>query len=212
LTKQIPNTENKLSKNHRISRQALILWSFLLLLGVAQNTQAQFAAEYQTPDSTFLGTHSPHKATFLSALVPGLGQIYNQKYWKVPIIYAGFGGLLYYANYNNYVYQKYKDAYNIKIRIKDGETGLVDPFPRYQEANIQRQKEVWRRYRDLMYISIGILYVIQILDADVDAHLFDFDMSEDLSLHVEPAIAPVMPVVPGATPTTSLGVNFAIRF
>lgn len=184
----------------------------MVFLWIPNISNAQFATEYRTPDSTFLTTHSPHKATFLSALVPGLGQIYNQKYWKVPIIYAGFGGLLYYANYNNYVYQKYKDGYSIKIRIKDGETGLVDPFPRYQEANILRQKEVWRRYRDLMYISIGILYVVQILDADVDAHLFDFDMSEDLSLRVEPSIAPLMPVIPGSMPATSVGVNLAIRF
>lgn len=184
----------------------------MLLLWAPDMATAQFAGEYQTPDSTFLFTHSPHKATFLSALAPGLGQIYNQKYWKVPIIYAGFGGLLYFANYNNYVYQKYKDGYSIKIRIKDGETGLTDPFPSYQEANILRQKEVWRRYRDLMYISIGVLYVIQILDADVDAHLFDFDMSEDLSLRVEPSVAPLMPVIPGSTPGASVGLNLAIRF
>lgn len=199
-------------KIHGIGKKSLILWTFFIMgLGVFQ-AQAQFAQEYPQADSVFLLKHSPLKATFLSAVVPGLGQIYNEKYWKVPVIYAGFTGLIYYANYNNYVYNKYKDAYNIKKRIEAGETALTDPFPVYDETIISRKKEEWRRYRDLTYISMGLLYVAQIIDANVDANLFDFDMSEDLSLRVEPTVNQMAPLTIGESPSAMVGVRCAIRF
>ncbi|HBX83782.1 MAG: hypothetical protein A2W97_11575 [Bacteroidetes bacterium GWE2_40_63] len=189
------------------------VWPFVFLLVLwSPKTMAQFGPDYYQSDSSFLKTHSPHKATFMSALVPGLGQIYNEKYWKVPVIYAGFTGLFYYAGYNNFVYTKYKNAYDIKYRIKNGETGLVDLEPKATLENLKQAKQIWRRYRDLMYISIGILYVAQIIDADVDAHLFDFDMSEDLTLHVEPMIEPIQTTAFSNTQGTSFGVRCAIKF
>jgi len=212
LIRQIPNKALNTKNYPGINKPLAILWLFLLFCFLPAATKAQFAGEYQQADSTFLSNHSPHRATFLSALVPGLGQIYNQKYWKVPIIYAGFGGMIYYVNYNNFVYEKYKNAYNIKIRIADGETGLIDPFPGAGKDYMQRLKDSRRRYRDLMYISIGILYVMQIIDADVDAHLFYFDMSEDLSLKIEPVVSPVEPMFIGEGSTASLGLRCAIRF
>ncbi|MBI9065814.1 MAG: hypothetical protein JEZ09_00900 [Salinivirgaceae bacterium] len=177
------------------------------------SSNAQVGSEYKTtPDSTFLLSHSPHKATFLSACVPGLGQIYNEKYWKVPIIYAGFTGLIYYANYTNFTYNKYKDAYDIRLKIDAGNTELVDEYD-LPAANLKRLKDNWRRYRDLNLISIGLLYVMQMLDANVDAHLFDYDISEDLSMRFEPSFL--------QTPnfsnqkyyqSASLGVRCSIRF
>jgi hypothetical protein len=152
--------------------------------------KAQYAPDYNTSDSVFIYSHSPVKATFYSAVLPGLGQIYNKKYWKVPIIYAGFGGLIYYVNYNNFVFKKYKEAYDIKLRIERGELGLedMDSYPTASSDQLRSQKDIWRRYRDLSIIGIGILYVMQIIDADVDANLFDYDMSEDLSMRIEPYI------------------------
>ncbi|MFA6402335.1 MAG: DUF5683 domain-containing protein [Salinivirgaceae bacterium] len=183
----------------------------ILFLFISFKGSAQLSSDYYQSDSSFLKTHSPLKATFMSALLPGLGQIYNQKYWKTPIIYAGFTGLLYYANYNNFVYNKYKDAYDIKIRINEGED-LEDPYPGAGENNMLRQKETWRRYRDLMYISIGLLYVAQIIDANVDANLFDFDMSEDLSFHVEPVLIPSPLYNNNWSSNASFGVRCAIQF
>lgn len=148
----------------------------------------------------------------MSALVPGLGQVYNQKYWKVPIIYAGFTGLLYYANYNNFIYKKYKNSYDIKLRIANGETGLVDNYENLSSDNLEQVMQNWRRYRDLMYISIGLLYVAQILDANVDAHLFDFDMSEDLTLHVEPLLEPIGPLAQTNNKVSAFGFRCAIKF
>ncbi len=195
---------NKISFTHKF-------WPlFFIFFAIIVKGNAQFGPEYYQSDSSFLKTHSPLKATFMSAVLPGLGQVYNEKYWKVPIIYAGFTGLLYYANYNNYVYNKYKDAYDIKIRIKNGED-LEDPYKGANEKNLERQKDLWRRYRDLMYISIGLVYVAQIIDANVDANLFEFDVSEDLTFNVEPVIMPIQSYNNSIT-STSFGVRCAIQF
>ncbi len=165
-------------------------WALTLSLVIAfgQETNAQYSKEAAIPDTTFLRQHSPHRATFYSAVLPGLGQIYNQKYWKVPVIYAGFGGLIYYAGYNNFVYNKYKSAYEVKLRIANGDTSLEDEYSYLTTTAVSNLKDSWRRYRDLCFIGIGLLYVAQIIDADVDAHLFDYDISEDLSMRVEPVI------------------------
>lgn len=195
-------------------RGLLPLFLFLGLLLNSSQTYAQKGPDYETTtDSVFLITHNPHKATFLSILVPGLGQIYNEKYWKVPIIYAGFTGLIYYANYNNFVYNKYKNAYNVKLKIDAGATGLSDEYEGYSTENLRNLKDDWRRYRDLVYISAGLLYVMQILDANVDAHLFDYDISEDLSMRIEPAVIQNPNLVMNSNYNNSaIGFRCAIRF
>ncbi len=185
--------------------------SFSLLIP-STKLQAQYSDDYTIADSTYKQYHSPHKATFYSAIIPGMGQAYNKKYWKIPIIYAGFGGLIYYTNYNNFVYNKYKDAYNVKLRIENGDSTLTDNYPLIQPDNLLRYKEEWRRYRDLCIIGIGILYVIQIIDADVDAHLFDYDISEDLSMRVEPIMIDPRTIVYSGTNNAAIGLRCSIRF
>lgn len=185
----------------------------LLLLMPAKQANAQYAPDYRYPDSVFMFAHSPNKATFYSAILPGMGQVYNNKYWKVPIIYAGFCGLIYYTNYTNYVYNKYKNAYNIKLRIEAGEVGLDDSYPNTNGENLRRTKDTWKRYRDMNIIGIGVLYVAQILDASVDAHLFDYDVSQDLSMKFEPVLIPNNMYKPNTGQSQSvLGVAWAVRF
>ncbi len=125
-------------------------------------------------------THSPKKAAILSTVCPGLGQIYNKKYWKLPIIYVGFGALAYSINYNQVKYKKYlndlKDSYNNTY------TGL------YQPDQLNTLQHYYHRYRDLSVIGAAALYLLNIVDANVDAHLFTFDVSEDLSFHLRPAL------------------------
>lgn len=193
-------------------RKVLIGISVMVMLGITESASAQYVSDYRYPDSTFLNAHSPNKATFYSAVLPGLGQIYNQKYWKVPIIYAGFGGLIYYANYTNFVYNKYKDGYNIQLRIDNGELGLEPAFPNQSADNLKKNKDQWRRWRDLNIIGIGIFYVAQILDADVDAHLFDYDMSEDLSMRFEPVLIPNEMYNYNTGSSNTLGLRCSIRF
>lgn len=123
--------------------------------------------------------HSPRKATMLSAILPGAGQYYNKKYWKIPVIYAGFGVLGYSVEFNQTNYRNFKDEL---IRRQQG-AGALDPdLERYSNANLDELQSFYRRNRDLSYIGIALFYLVNIIDATVDAHLFEFDMSDDLSM------------------------------
>lgn len=125
--------------------------------------------------------HSPRIATLLSAVVPGAGQVYNRKYWKVPVLYAGLGvlGYMIIDNRKNYIY--YRDAFKAKSDLS-----LTDKFPTWTADQLKQRKDYYRGNMELsVMISVGV-YFINIVDATVDAHLFGFDMSEDLSLSVHP--------------------------
>lgn len=127
--------------------------------------------------------HSPHKATMFSAVVPGLGQIYNEKYWKLPIIYGLTGVFIYTFDFNNEQYNKYKNAY------ADFEAGKINRFEGYTDKNIiLRLKDSYRRNRDLNVIALAGIYMLNIIDATVDAHLFDYDISDELSLNIQPSL------------------------
>ncbi len=195
-------------------RYTAIIVLGVLLCFTTMAAQAQYIKNgRQIPDSVYLEKHSAHKATFMSALLPGLGQVYNQKYWKVPIIYAGYVGLIYYADYNNFVYNKYKDGYDIKVKIEIGELPSTDdPFPYASKQTLLQYKDTWRRYRDLCFIGMGFLYVAQIIDAGVDAHMFDYNITDDLSMRIEPALLPTNTAFLSNKPSVPMGFRCAISF
>ena len=167
----------------------------------------------------------PKKAV-LMALVPGLGQIYNRKFWKLPIVYGGLMGCMYAVTWNNRNYQDYSAAY--KDIMMDAEEpnrpveefhtswqdflGVgYDPKEWVTNTNFQTQlknrKDYYRRYRDLsIIITVGV-YALSIIDAYVDAQLFDFDISPDLSMHWEPSVTPQT-----AYSSRSYGLNCSIKF
>ncbi len=141
--------------------------------------------------------HSPRKATIYSAILPGLGQIYNKKYWKVPLVYGGFVTFGYFINFNNDLYVKYKHAYS-DIIDEDPNTNSfknLDVNPIYFEddkiiqfkATLKNAKDNARRNRDLVIISTVAFYAANIIDASVDAHFFNFDISENLAINWVPA-------------------------
>ena len=139
--------------------------------------------------------HSPKTATIMSACLPGLGQIYNGKWWKVPIVYAGLGGLGYmvYSNYSEY--RSYLHAYEFKTgdlpegaTLSEHETDLAN---RYAASQLQTYKESYRRNFELFTIITVAWYGLNILDACVDGHLYSYDISDDLSLSVDPYLRPV---------------------
>ena len=136
-----------------------------------------------TKDSLSL-LHSPTKASLMSAILPGAGQVYNKKYWKIPIIYAGFAGLGYLAVTNNSDYKIYKDAYRLRL---DGNESTLDEYVGiYSDEDLVTLKDYYRRNRDLSYICMGLLYALNIIDASVDAHLFYFNVNDDLTMLVQP--------------------------
>lgn len=150
-----------------------------------------------TPIQTKQWMPDPKKAMWLAIAFPGGGQIYNRKYWKLPIFYGGFLGCFYAYNWNNTMYRDYAQAY-IDIMDDDENTNSFTNFlpPNYDyKANATRlqnlfrkKKDFYRRYRDLsLFCFIGV-YLLSIVDAYVDAELSSFDISRDLSMKVRPAV------------------------
>lgn len=169
---------------------------------------------------------TPMKATMLSAAFPGFGQIYNRKYWKIPLVYAGFGALGYAVIFNTKYYNKYTKAYqdftdkipqtaSYVALIKSADPKYYDPVL-YPDTYIPAQAswirdqlllgvDYYKKYRDLSYIGIAAWYIISILDANVDASLFDYDISDNLNLTLAPIQMPF-------NNFTLVGVNLSVKF
>ncbi len=141
---------------------------------------------------------NPKRALWLALVIPGGGQIYNRKYWKLPLVYGGFIGCLYAMSWNNTMYKDYSQAYQ-DLMDKDPNTQSYNQFlhlgtqitpqneTRYQDI-FRKRKDKYRRWRDLsFFVMIGV-YALSVIDAYVDAELSVFDISDDLSLRVEPTI------------------------
>ena len=130
---------------------------------------------------------SPKKAALLSALLPGFGQVYNKKYWKVPVIYAGLITSAYYINDNHNHYKQYKEAYLIRV---DNNPNTIDDFvSQYSSENLITLKDFYRRNREISMLIFVSIYILNIVDASVDSHLFDYDITDDISLNLSPTSA-----------------------
>ena len=141
----------------------------------------------------------PKRALWLALVIPGGGQIYNRKYWKLPLVYGGFIGCIYAMNWNNTMYKDYSQAY-IDLMDNDPNTQSYNQFlhlgmkitteadkKRYQDI-FRKRKDKYRRWRDLSFFVMLGVYALSVIDAYVDAELSVFDISDDLSLKVEPTI------------------------
>ena len=140
----------------------------------------------------------PKRALWLALVFPGGGQIYNRKYWKLPLIYGGFMGCLYAMNWNNNMYKDYSQAY-LDIMDDDPGTASYNNYlhlgAKITAANEERYKQIfksrkdkYRRWRDMSFFVLVGVYALSVIDAYVDAELSVFDISKDLSLKVEPTI------------------------
>lgn len=154
----------------------------------------------------------PMKATMLAVAFPGLGQVYNRKFWKIPLVYAGFGGLVYSVGFNSSNYNKMMKAYQDftdKIPETDSYVELItwadpskyDPVlapetfdpstASWVKDRLLSGVDYYKQYRDLSFIGIAAWYLLSVLDANVDASLFNFDISNNLDLEVTPIQMPV---------------------
>ena len=172
-------------------------------------THADSATLLAVPDTALLGKKhkkrdwatwrpNPKRAMWLAIVIPGAGQIYNRKYWKLPIVYGGFVGCAYAMRWNNQMYRDYSQAY-IDIMDDDPNTQSYNQFlhlgSKIDDSNIERykklfksRKDTYRRWRDLSFFCLVGVYALSIIDAYVDASLSEFDISKDLSLKLEPTI------------------------
>jgi len=188
-----------------VKKNAAVLLMLMLCLSVRA----------QVKDSV---VHSPTKAWLMSAVVPGLGQAYNQRYWKIPVIYGGFIAFSYFIQTNNFRYEIYRNAYDAKYQIKNigpQIAGLNTEDPYYKlrlwllqakqseleyrlnvelkgqfenvpTDRLQYYKNSYRRDRDFFIIMTVLFYIVNMVDAAVDAHFFTYDVSNDLTLNWQP--------------------------
>lgn len=190
----------------------------LCLAQTAIGQESDSSLLIETTESTLLSTESlevidvPYdstkekpaaKAALYSGVLPGLGQAYNKKYWKIPIIYGGFAFLGYFIEFS-------QDRYTVFRQLLLSET---DSDPRTEnnsnlsEDSLRRRTDQWRRSRDLMTGLTVILYLLNILDAQIDAHLKEFDVSPELSLQITPTVDQV-----AYLPTPVAGISIKLNF
>jgi hypothetical protein len=137
---------------------------------------------------SYAARYDPRKALLYAAVLPGLGQIYNKKYWKLPLVYGGMFALGYAINFYQDGYTKYKAElyYNLENGYTDDSD--VRPGDSYTTANYRRIVDQYKRERDFMIILMGGVYLLQMVDAHVDAHLKEFDLNPKLQMSVRPTV------------------------
>ena len=143
--------------------------------------------------------HQPARAAIYSAIIPGAGQVYNRKYWKVPIVLGGLGVSYWFIRDNNKSYQRYKTAY------LDVVNGRPDEFNgAYSADQLRSVADTYHRWRDLSYLAFGLVYALNIMDASVDAYFVHFDVSNDLTVHAGPSLGLAAQGAAGMSITVSL--------
>lgn len=191
--------------------------AIILLLAIPAITFAQQDTIRHTPDTTRTGEEYKYmidlskkpdamKAVWLGTVIPGAGQIYNGSYWKLPIVYGAFMGCGYAISINQNRYSSYKNAYLDLYNDKQAGTisediskSYIAVLPEGYDLNrvggvdtwmntLKNQQNIYRRYRDYSILATVIVYALSLIDAYVDAQLFDYDISPDLSLNLEPQI------------------------
>ncbi|MFL0683592.1 MAG: DUF5683 domain-containing protein [Algoriphagus aquaeductus] len=139
----------------------------------AQTTRITEEVEAKPKTANLSTPKNPRKAVILSAILPGAGQVYNEKSWKVPILYAGFMADIYFIGYNNKRYVTFRDAL---FAFDDGE---ANQFPTLNRNALVRNIEYWRQNRDMTILLLLGIYALNLVDATVDAHLSGFDISDE---------------------------------
>lgn len=159
-----------------------VIYILILFLSCATTLVAQEELRIdnlKTTDSvkkTTINPLAPSKAAFYSAVLPGLGQVYNKKYWKVPIVYAAIGTGVYAYTWNNKKYHEYRDAYKNRL------AGRPDDFDYLDNDRLIKAQKFYQRNRDLSALVTVGLYILNIVDANVDAHLMQFNVNDNLSV------------------------------
>jgi hypothetical protein len=208
LKESLPYSINLMPDNSRFLRKLFFISFLFIALPGPKALKAQSVDTLIVPPSQGIIVPDsveriPGKAALYSAVFPGLGQIYNRKYWKLPIVYGGFGTLVYFIDRNNRYYT------DLKRGLIDPEYDLIYYDFELTPDQMERGKDLYRRWRDLSIILTVGFYALQIIDATVDAYLFDWDVSEDISFRLEPSSLSL----PGPERIShSLGVRACVSF
>lgn len=134
---------------------------------------------------------NPRKAAFLSLALPGAGQLYNKRWWKVPIVYGVLGGLLYLELDNLAEYHRLRDSYKLLVDDDPNTNPTEVPYSLLDATSTKRYRDQWRRYVEQSSLALGLAYILTATEAFVDAHLSRFDVSDDLTLRFTPKATPL---------------------
>lgn len=159
---------------------------------------------------------NPTTATWLALVIPGAGQIYNRKYWKLPIFYGGFAGCAYALTWNNKMYKDYSSAYKDAVNGNLTSSSITSLLPAGYSISetqltelLRKRKDRYRRYRDLSIFAFIAVYIVSVIDAYTDAELSNFDITPDLSMQIEPTVINTNNQV---GTNRSVGVQCSLRF
>lgn len=194
--------------------RSVLIISLILLTGIALVAQDPGTEVISTVDSLIydedhvelfveLSTRDPQRAAVLSAVLPGLGQIYNKQYWKVPLIWGGGVILAHYIRYQDRLYNSFRSAL---LAESDIDSRTVNPYADFTADILESNVEKLRRDRDNLMIMTVLFYVANIIDAHVSAHLHEFQINDALSLDIQPAFHL------STLNSRSLGISFSLNF
>lgn len=208
--------------------RVLLLFSCLLLCVPLLHAQEPAAPVIVLPDSTALAATdtgmvqtkregfvhrfftdkypNPRKAAFLSLALPGAGQAYNKRWWKIPIVYGALAGVTYVEINNVKQYRKLRDNYKLLVDGDDNTNPTEAPYDRIDATSMKKYRDQWRKYVEQTSLALGLVYLLAAADAFVDAHLHSFDVSDDLTLRVVPKAQ----TLPMGGPVFGVGVQFAL--
>lgn len=190
----------------RIALCAMVFWAAENEKVLAQMVDTSTVSPINRPSllqRTFGGYPNPRTAVVLSLALPGAGQLYNKKWWKVPIVYGVLGALVYSEVINVQQYRALRDNYKWLVDDDPNTAPTEPPYNQLDATSLRRYRDQWRRYVELNAIGIGIAYFLTAADAFVDAHLARFDVGETLGWQLRPSIQPG----PGGVPAVGLGVS-----
>jgi hypothetical protein len=190
------------SRTGLIKSRNYLLFTLILLSGLLADRPCSAQEDNSMPDTSLASKHDPRKATMYSAFVPGMGQVYNQKYWKVPLVYGLGGAMVYFIDYNQSKYKQFKEAY----AAGNTQEYYIIEGRKYTYDQLTMGRDYYRRYRDLSVFGLAAVYFLNIVDAMVDAYFTQFDVSDNLALRIQPAI------VDNFDFTASLGVKIKFSF
>ncbi len=158
---------------------------FIFSLSFANIVKAQTKNPKDTVSTAY---HSPKKAVVLSAIIPGAGQVYNKKYWKLPVIYALGGYFIYNVSINNSKFLSFRDGFRLLSDSSKGITSLYINNQEYSALQCKSNRDLFKRQRDLNIFATVLVYALNLIDANVDGHFYKFEMNNDISLMMKPSI------------------------